>query len=108
MKDIIPQLIITIVPMFFSGFSAYLFARLKEKDAVEKEATEELRALKNGVMILLRESLKNNHDLYMEKGQISSDELRQYKEIDSAYVKAGGNHVNADWLDDMENLKLKG
>lgn len=108
MVDIIPQLIITIIPTFFSALSAYLFAKLKDKDATQKEAAEELKALKQGVMILLRESLRMNHDRYIELGHITSDELRLYKELDAAYVKAGGNHVNIDWLEDVQKLQLKG
>ena len=63
MKDVLPQLIITIVPMFFSGFSAYLFARLKEKDAVEKEATEEAEPEEE--VIAEARKYDNNHEFRM-------------------------------------------
>lgn len=104
MIDLIGQL----VPIFFTGLVGYLFAKLKAKDKTEKDAAARLASMEKGIMVLMRNELRKQHDGYMETGHITSEQLRQYIEVDDAYTGVGGNHVNTEWMEDIKELPIKG
>lgn len=63
-------------------------------------------SLGGGVMMLLRNSLREEHHKHMSRGQISSCRLRDFEETYDIYHTLGGNSIATRWKSDLESLPL--
>lgn len=108
MFDFIRDIIMSIIPIIFSGLSAYLLAKQKTNNEEKKKTQDELQAFKLGMMILMRKELRSEHDRLMKKGKVTAFELEQYMQIDAAYAGAGGNTINHELMEDVKSLDIRG
>lgn len=75
----------------------------------EKETKQSAReaALEDGVVCLLRKQLMDDHDVYMEKGYISSKALESTLLMYKAYKALGGNGMIDHMEDEIQGLPIK-
>lgn len=56
-------------------------------------------------MLLLRCQLRNLHDRFMNKGNISDEDLGSFEEMYEVYHGLGGNGIGTVWKNDLEKLE---
>lgn len=61
----------------------------------------------NGIKILLRATLKEYHEKYMNQHYVTADELAEFREMYEAYHKLGGNGRGTVWMDDVDKLERR-
>ena len=69
--------------------------------------TEETNRQGNGMRVLLRTSLHEDHKLLMKQGYISSNQLRDFQEAYDIYHREGGNGTATRWLKDVMSLPIQ-
>lgn len=71
------------------------------------QLTEETSRQGNGMRILLRSSLHEDHKLLMKQGFVASNQLRDFQEAYDIYHREGGNGTATRWLKDVMSLPIK-
>ena len=71
------------------------------------QLTEETNRQGNGMRVLLRTSLHEDHKLLMKQGYISSNQLRDFQEAYNVYHQEGGNGTATRWLKDVMSLPIQ-
>lgn len=71
------------------------------------QLTEETSRQGDGMRVLLRTSLHEDHKLLMKQGYISSNQLRDFQEAYDIYHREGGNGTATRWLKDVMSLPIK-
>ena len=69
--------------------------------------TEETGRQGNGMRILLRSSLYEDHKNLMRQGFVASNQLRDFQEAYDIYHREGGNGTATRWLKDVMNLPIQ-
>lgn len=69
--------------------------------------TEETNRQGNGMKVLLRASLHEDHKRLMKQGFVASNQLRDFQEAYDIYHTEGGNGTATRWLRDIVNLPIK-
>lgn len=71
------------------------------------QLTEETSRQGNGMRILLRSSLHEDHKLLMKQGFVASNQLRDFQEAYDIYHREGGNGTATRWLKDVMSLPIQ-
>ena len=71
------------------------------------QLTEETNRQGNGMRVLLRASLHEDHKLLMKQGFVASNQLRDFQEAYDIYHREGGNGTATRWLKDVMSLPIK-
>lgn len=85
----------------------------KNMDAIEEltksvvKLTEETNRQGNGMRVLLRASLHEDHKRLMKQGFVASNQLRDFQEAYDIYHREGGNGTATRWLKDVMSLPIK-
>ena len=58
-----------------------------------------------GLKLLLKSQMKEDHDKYIKRGSITSDELADFKEMYEVYHALKGNGQGTIWMEDVEKLE---
>jgi hypothetical protein len=76
--------------------------------------TEDIGFLKNqtclvleGIRNILRRQLKDDALIYIERGEITHDELQEYEVTYNIYKNMGGNGIGSKYHDEVLKLKVK-
>ena len=69
--------------------------------------TEETGRQGNGMRILLRSSLYEDHKNLMKQGFVASNQLRDFQEAYDIYHREGGNGTATRWLKDVMSLPIQ-
>lgn len=69
--------------------------------------TEETGRQGNGMRILLRSSLYEDHKNLMKQGFVTSNQLRDFQEAYDIYHREGGNGTATRWLKDVMSLPIQ-
>ena len=69
--------------------------------------TEETGRQGNGMRILLRSSLYEDHKNLMRQGFVASNQLRDFQEAYDIYHREGGNGTATRWLKDVMSLPIQ-
>lgn len=69
--------------------------------------TEETNRQGNGMRILLRSSLYEDHKNLMRQGFVASNQLRDFQEAYDIYHREGGNGTATRWLKDVMSLPIQ-
>ena len=69
--------------------------------------TEETNRQGNGMRVLLRASLHEDHKRLMKQGVVASNQLRDFQEAYDIYHREGGNGTATRWLKDVMSLPIK-
>lgn len=68
---------------------------------------EELARLGSGMRILLRSSMQADHQRHIDRGYISSPQLRDFGEAYEVYHQEGGNGTATRWLEELKELPIR-
>ena len=104
--------IVTIATSVVSGMLVFILQgvirenRRLKKEKEEKQAIEG-KALKDGVLCLLRTKMIEYHTKYIELGYISSHAYSNWCLIYQAYISLGGNGMIKHMNEEIEELHLK-
>lgn len=85
----------------------------KNMDAIEEltksvvKLTEETNRQGNGMRVLLRASLHEDHKRLMKQGFVASNQLRDFQEAYDIYHREGGNGTATRWLKDVMGLPIQ-
>ena len=85
----------------------------KNMDAIEEltksvvKLTEETNRQGNGMRVLLRASLHEDHKRLMKQGFVASNQLRDFQEAYDIYHREGGNGTATRWLQDVMSLPIQ-
>lgn len=85
----------------------------KNMDAIEEltksvvKLTEETNRQGNGMRVLLRASLHEDHKRLMKQGFVASNQLRDFQEAYDIYHREGGNGTATRWLKDVMSLPIQ-
>lgn len=85
----------------------------KNMDAIEEltksvvKLTEETNRQGNGMRVLLRASLHEDHKRLMKQGFVASNQLRDFQEAYDIYHREGGNGTATRWLRDVISLPIQ-
>lgn len=85
----------------------------KNMDAIEEltksvvKLTEETNRQGNGMRVLLRASLHEDHKRLMKQGFVASNQLRDFQEAYDIYHREGGNGTATRWLKDVISLPIQ-
>lgn len=85
----------------------------KNMDAIEEltksvvKLTEETNRQGNGMRVLLRASLHEDHKRLMKQGFVASNQLRDFQEAYDIYHREGGNGTATRWLKDIMSLPIQ-
>ena len=71
------------------------------------QLTEETNRQGNGMRILLRSSLYEDHKNLMKQGFVASNQLRDFQEAYDIYHREGGNGTATRWLKDVMSLPIQ-
>ena len=71
------------------------------------QLTEETSRQGNGMRVLLRASLHEDHKRLMKQGFVASNQLRDFQEAYDIYHREGGNGTATRWLKDVMSLPIK-
>ena len=71
------------------------------------QLTEETNRQGNGMRVLLRTSLHEEHKLLMKQGFATSNQMRDFQEAYDIYHREGGNGTATRWLKDVMSLPIK-
>ena len=71
------------------------------------QLTEETSRQGNGMRVLLRASLHEDHKRLMKQGVVASNQLRDFQEAYDIYHREGGNGTATRWLKDVMSLPIK-
>lgn len=91
------SIITTCVSVVLTAVSGYLVWVAQQRYKTDKNGDKAMK-------ILLRRELRELHDIYMDAGKISSEQLGEYNEIYDVYVSHGGNGTGTVWHNDVNNL----
>lgn len=69
--------------------------------------TEETNRQGNGMRVLLRTSLHEEHKLLMKQGFATSNQMRDFQEAYDIYHREGGNGTATRWLKDVMSLPIQ-
>ena len=69
--------------------------------------TEETNRQGNGMRVLLRASLHEDHKRLMKQGFVASNQLRDFQEAYDIYHREGGNGTATRWLKDVMSLPIQ-
>ena len=69
--------------------------------------TEETNRQGNGMRVLLRTSLHEEHKLLMKQGFATSNQMRDFQEAYDIYHREGGNGTATRWLRDIMSLPIR-
>ena len=69
--------------------------------------TEETNRQGNGMRVLLRASLHEDHKRLMKQGFVASNQLRDFQEAYDIYHREGGNGTATRWLQDVMSLPIQ-
>ena len=85
----------------------------KNMDAIDEltrsvvQLTEETSRQGNGMRVLLRASLHEDHKRLMKQGFVASNQLRDFQEAYDIYHREGGNGTATRWLQDVMSLPIQ-
>lgn len=71
------------------------------------QLTEETSRQGNGMRVLLRTSLHEEHKLLMKQGFATSNQMRDFQEAYDIYHREGGNGTATRWLKDVMSLPIQ-
>ena len=71
------------------------------------QLTEETNRQGNGMRVLLRASLHEDHKRLMKQGFVASNQLRDFQEAYDIYHREGGNGTATRWLQDVMGLPIQ-
>ena len=71
------------------------------------QLTEETNRQGNGMRVLLRASLHEDHKRLMKQGFVASNQLRDFQEAYDIYHREGGNGTATRWLKDVMSLPIQ-
>lgn len=71
------------------------------------QLTEETNRQGNGMRVLLRASLHEDHKRLMKQGFVASNQLRDFQEAYDIYHREGGNGTATRWLKDVMGLPIQ-
>ena len=71
------------------------------------QLTEETSRQGNGMRVLLRASLHEDHKRLMKQGFVASNQLRDFQEAYDIYHREGGNGTATRWLQDVMSLPIQ-
>ena len=71
------------------------------------QLTEETNRQGNGMRVLLRSSLHEDHSLLMKQGFATSNQMRDFQEAYDIYHREGGNGTATRWLKDVMSLPIQ-
>lgn len=71
------------------------------------QLTEETSRQGNGMRVLLRASLHEDHKRLMKQGFVASNQLRDFQEAYDIYHREGGNGTATRWLKDVMSLPIQ-
>lgn len=71
------------------------------------QLTEETNRQGNGMRVLLRASLHEDHKRLMNQGFVASNQLRDFQEAYDIYHREGGNGTATRWLKDVMSLPIQ-
>lgn len=97
MKDVIIAILNLAIPSLLSVMVWQMKRMLTSKESDS-----------SGIKLLLRAQMKEYHSEYMERGNVTSEELAEYREIYKTYHNLHGNGQGTVWMDDIEKLERKG
>lgn len=102
--DLVLKLAPIIVTALVSFISGRATKKLDDIDKTEKEAMNNMSALKLGVTELLRLQIIQYHDKYMAEGRIPLYALDNFNELYGAYHALGGNGAGQHMADEVRHL----
>lgn len=70
----------------------------------EEENKKRQTAQSEALMLILRYMLQRYHGEYMLQGKITYSQLRNWRDIYSAYAILGGNSIAEEWNEEVEEL----
>lgn len=79
----------------------------KLKAAQEECRTQRDRALENGVVCILRKHLMDEHEIWMQKGYITSKALESGLLMYKAYKQLGGNGMIDHMEEEIQTLPIR-
>lgn len=79
----------------------------KLKVAQEECRTQRDRALENGVVCILRKHLMDEHEIWMQKGYITSKALESGLLMYKAYKQLGGNGMIDHMEEEIQTLPIR-
>lgn len=79
----------------------------KLRDEKEELRTQRDRALEEGVVCILRKHLMDEHEIWMQKGYITSKALESGLLMYKAYKKLGGNGMIDHMEEEIQKLPIK-
>ena len=82
-------------------------AAIEELTKSVVKLTEETSRQGNGMRVLLRTSLHEEHKLLMKQGFATSNQMRDFQEAYDIYHREGGNGTATRWLKDVMSLPIK-
>ena len=77
------------------------------KAAQEECRTQRDRALENGVVCILRKHLMDEHEIWMQKGHITSKALESGLLMYKAYKQLGGNGMIDHMEEEIQTLPIR-
>lgn len=77
------------------------------KAAQEECRTQRDRALENGVVCILRKHLMDEHEIWMQKGYITSKALESGLLMYKAYKQLGGNGMIDHMEEEIQTLPIR-
>ena len=82
-------------------------AAIDELTRAVVQLTEETNRQGNGMRVLLRTSLHEEHKLLMKQGFATSNQMRDFQEAYDIYHREGGNGTATRWLKDVMSLPIQ-
>lgn len=105
-------IIVTAAFGFVSAMLAYMLQqKMKENKELkakrEQEETQHEKAMKNGVLCILRKHLIDDHNYWMAKGYITSTALESGLLMYQAYKGLGGNGMIDHMEEEIQALPIR-
>ena len=102
------SMVVTAVFGFISTMLAYLLQQShKENKRLKEEQKKRATALEDGVVCILRKHLMDEHELWTEKGYITSKALESGLLMYKAYKTLGGNGMIDHMEEEIQELPIK-
>ena len=92
------SIVTTCVSVVLTAVSGYLVWVAQQRYKSDKNSEKAMK-------LLLRRELRELHDIYMNAGVVTSDQLGEYNELFEVYKAHGGNGTGTVWHADVNKLQ---